>query len=209
MALPCALKMLLSTPQDPREYLPFLRELRAMDHHYQRFRIDDHLKRHEKALTNLSRAGMKFCVELVLPAENPLSGPERFDEAMAYVEKHRLYDHALSLWRETDKYEVCHGHRLCKLQGSWGTLVRSQHLRGLVIRASRIQGGGFRYAPVLYPSIYCSNLCLVFRQASKLEKAMLSHEKALDWQELFELAVQQELSEDALKDIAYRVAGKF
>ena len=36
---------------------------------------------------------------------------------------------------------------------------------------------------------------------------MLSHEKALEWQELFELAVQQELSEEDLKDIAYRVAG--
>lgn len=44
--------------QDPREYLPFLRELRAFDPHYQRFRIDDHLKRHEKALRSLSEAGM-------------------------------------------------------------------------------------------------------------------------------------------------------
>ena len=43
--------------QDPREYLPFLRELRALDHYYQRFRIDDYLNRHEKALTNLSQAG--------------------------------------------------------------------------------------------------------------------------------------------------------
>lgn len=45
------------TSQDPREYLPFLRELRSLDQHYQRFRIDNHLKRHEKALTNLSLAG--------------------------------------------------------------------------------------------------------------------------------------------------------
>ena len=37
---------------------------------------------------------------------NTVIGPERFDEAMSYVEKHRLYDHALSLWRESDKYEV-------------------------------------------------------------------------------------------------------
>ena len=33
-------------------------------------------------------------------------GLERFDEAMEYVEKHQLYDHALSIWRGTDKYEV-------------------------------------------------------------------------------------------------------
>lgn len=44
-------------PQDPREYLPFLRELRALDKYYQRFRIDDHLKRYESALKNLNLAG--------------------------------------------------------------------------------------------------------------------------------------------------------
>ena len=47
----------------------------------------------------------------------------------------------------------------------------------------------------------------VFRRAQKPEKAMIAHEKALDWQELFELAVQQELSVEGLKDIAYRIAG--
>lgn len=43
--------------QDPREYLPFLRELRALDKYYQRFKIDDHLKRYQSALKNLSLAG--------------------------------------------------------------------------------------------------------------------------------------------------------
>lgn len=43
--------------QDPREYLPFLRELRALSKFYQRFKIDDHLKRYRKALENLSLAG--------------------------------------------------------------------------------------------------------------------------------------------------------
>jgi len=43
--------------KDPREYLPFLRELRALDTHYQHFRIDDHLKRHSKALQALHDGG--------------------------------------------------------------------------------------------------------------------------------------------------------
>ena len=34
------------------------------------------------------------------------SGPDRFDEAMAYVEKHRLYDLALSIWEGTEDYKV-------------------------------------------------------------------------------------------------------
>ena len=66
-----------------------MRELRALDKYYQRFRIDDHLKRYEKALQDLNQAG-----------------PQRFGEAMAYVEKHRLYDTALSIWRGSEQYEV-------------------------------------------------------------------------------------------------------
>lgn len=48
---------------------------------------------------------------------------------------------------------------------------------------------------------------LVFREASKPMKAMIAHEKALDWQELFELAVRENLTHDELSSMAYRVAG--
>lgn len=50
---------LMNIPQDPREYLPFLRELRALQPAYQHFRIDDHLKRYPSALKNLSLAGKR------------------------------------------------------------------------------------------------------------------------------------------------------
>ena len=33
-------------------------------------------------------------------------GPDRFDEAMDYVGKHRLYDLALSIWEGTVNYKV-------------------------------------------------------------------------------------------------------
>jgi elongator complex protein 1 len=46
--------------QDPREYLPFLRELRAFETFYQRFRINDYLGRRELALANLKLAGEPF-----------------------------------------------------------------------------------------------------------------------------------------------------
>jgi elongator complex protein 1 len=48
---------LLISRKDPREYLPFLRELKALDKDYQRFKIDDHLKRYTKALRNLFEGG--------------------------------------------------------------------------------------------------------------------------------------------------------
>ncbi|KAJ9121784.1 hypothetical protein QFC22_002406 [Naganishia vaughanmartiniae] len=67
--------------KDPKEYLPFLRELRELDKHYQKFRIDDYLERREKALESL-KAG----------------GDERFEEAIAYITKYDLYTKALELW---------------------------------------------------------------------------------------------------------------
>lgn len=36
---------------------------------------------------------------------------------------------------------------------------------------------------------------------------MISYEKALQWQELFDLAVQDKMSEEDLADMAYRIAG--
>lgn len=47
----------------------------------------------------------------------------------------------------------------------------------------------------------------VFRQAYKPQKSMVAHEKALDWQELFELALQENMPPDDLVRTAHRVAG--
>jgi elongator complex protein 1 len=57
---------MLTSFQDPREYLPFLRELRALEKYYQRFRIDDHLKRYESALRNLTLAGLSISRRFIL-----------------------------------------------------------------------------------------------------------------------------------------------
>ncbi|KAF9164239.1 hypothetical protein DFQ26_001667 [Actinomortierella ambigua] len=68
--------------KDPREYLPFLNELRALEKYYQRFRIDDHLKRHARALTHLSQAGEKY-----------------FEACLAYTKQHGLYKEAIKIYR--------------------------------------------------------------------------------------------------------------
>ncbi|KAH9985168.1 IKI3 family-domain-containing protein [Russula vinacea] len=85
------------TQKDPREYLPFLRELRALEKYYQRFRIDDHLKRHKSALKNLS-----------------LAGSEHFDDVKAYVERNQLYEAALEIFCESDKLP-----EILSLYGEW------------------------------------------------------------------------------------------
>lgn len=141
--------------KDPREYLPFLRELRALDKYYQRFRIDDHLKRYQSALRNLS-----------------LAVPKRFDEAVSYIELHRLYELALSIWKNTDRFEA-----ILELYGDW-----------------------------LFERREFKQAAEVFVEANKISKAMVSYEKCLQWQELFNLAVLENVGEEKLVEMGYRVA---
>ncbi|KAG9286572.1 hypothetical protein G9A89_005340, partial [Geosiphon pyriformis] len=76
--------------RDPREYLPFLTELQSHEKYYQRFKIDDYLKRFEKALKNLSLADDKhldFCFE--------------------YIRKHQLYKAALRIFsKNPEKHKI-------------------------------------------------------------------------------------------------------
>ncbi|KAK7057777.1 polymerase II transcription elongation factor [Favolaschia claudopus] len=141
--------------KDPREYLPFLRELRTLEKDYQRFRIDDHLKRHDKALKNLSLAGSNY-----------------FTEALAYIEQHRLYELAISIWRDTDQYS-----NILEIYGDW-----------------LFERRDFRQA------------ASVFIQAGAVSKAMVAYEKALDWQELFDMAQRTGASPDDISTMSYRVA---
>lgn len=69
--------------KDPKEYLPFLRELRALNTWEQRFRIDDHLSRRASALQNLQQAG-----------------PSRFEDASSYLARYELYDEAFKLYAD-------------------------------------------------------------------------------------------------------------
>lgn len=48
---------------------------------------------------------------------------------------------------------------------------------------------------------------VVFFEAQSLRKAMGAHEKALEWQELFYLASQVQLTEEDTVAAGYRVAG--
>ncbi|KAJ6593195.1 Elongator complex protein 1 [Mycena capillaripes] len=141
--------------KDPREYLPFLRELRSLEKCYQRFRIDDHLKRHDRALRNLS-----------------LAGPSYFTEALAYIEQHRLYELAISIWKGTEQY-----NNILEVYGDW-----------LFERRDFRQAGS------------------VFVQAGAFSKAIVAHEKSLDWQELFDLAGRTGVSPDDVTAMSYRVA---
>ncbi|KAM7208473.1 IKI3 family domain containing protein [Naviculisporaceae sp. PSN 640] len=66
--------------RDPREYLPFIQELHKMSVLRRQFTIDDKLGKREKALDHLKAMG-------------------DFEETSAYAVKHKLYQHALKIYR--------------------------------------------------------------------------------------------------------------
>lgn len=62
--------------KDPKEYLPFLNELKNLDQNYARYKIDCFLKRHDKAISNISN----------------MENSDKLDECLELIKKHNLYN---------------------------------------------------------------------------------------------------------------------
>lgn len=77
-------------PQDPREFLPFLRGFLQLETFMQRHKVDDYLKRHDSALRNLA------------------SAPDAsFEEVLDYTIEHSLYSIALDVYQnDSAKYKL-------------------------------------------------------------------------------------------------------
>ncbi|SPQ27367.1 09da9fb3-19e6-4348-805c-5fd7668165e4 [Thermothielavioides terrestris] len=71
--------------RDPREYLPFVQELHRMSPLKRQFTIDDKLEHWEKALDHLKALN-------------------NFDDVKNYVVKHKLYQHALAIYRHEEQH---------------------------------------------------------------------------------------------------------
>lgn len=72
--------------KDPKEYIPFLNELKQLEENYRKFRIDNHLKRYENALGHIVKCGV-----------------EKLDECLELIEKHQLYTSAIRLFKPSDE----------------------------------------------------------------------------------------------------------
>ncbi|KAH8307765.1 hypothetical protein KR044_012909, partial [Drosophila immigrans] len=69
--------------KDPKEFLPYLNELKALPEDFRKFKIDEHLKRYDRALTNLAACGEQHC-----------------DLALDIIKQHNLYSKALVIYRD-------------------------------------------------------------------------------------------------------------
>lgn len=72
--------------KDPKEYLPFLNELKQLEENYRKYRIDNHLKRYKRALEHIVKCGV-----------------EKLEECLELIEKHNLYTQALRLFQPSDE----------------------------------------------------------------------------------------------------------
>lgn len=114
--LPLTLLIAQQSTKDPKEYLPFLRNLQSLDTLRRQFEIDTYLKRYPKALKHLAAIGDSV-----------------FDELQEYVVEHDLYKEALEIF----KYEVPKQDQILLLQAAF-MLLKNQHQQaGLVYEMLR------------------------------------------------------------------------
>ena len=86
--------------KDPKEFLPFLNELKKLpDENYRKYRIDLHLKRYSSALTHISK-----CV------------PEHMDECLELVKNQRLYLEAVSIFQTSNEETY---QKICQIYGDY------------------------------------------------------------------------------------------
>ena len=71
--------------KDPKEYVPFLNELKNLEENYMKYSIDKHLKRYSSALVHLSHVTGKF------------------DEFINFAKEHELYSQAITLFKHNSK----------------------------------------------------------------------------------------------------------
>uniref|UniRef100_A0A182SZU3 Uncharacterized protein n=1 Tax=Anopheles maculatus TaxID=74869 RepID=A0A182SZU3_9DIPT len=88
--------------KDPKEYLPFLNELKRMDENYRKYRIDCHLKRYDRALAHIARYD---------------SEEERFQEALELIGTHQLYTVGIRCYKACSNQDYY--RRVCLLYGDF------------------------------------------------------------------------------------------
>ena len=88
--IPLVLLIAQNSQKDPREYLPFLNSLKAMELNMRKYTIDDYLKKYGKALLWLKE-----------------TGEENFEKCVEYLKKHSLYKEAMYYYKgDQEHYKV-------------------------------------------------------------------------------------------------------
>lgn len=128
--------------KDPKEYLPFLNQLRKLDTNYQKYTIDKYLKKYDKALENISKCGLEF-----------------MPECLSLINAHHLHTSALQLFPSTSpQYK--------EIANSYGEILSSKRHHDEAALMF-VKGGNWEMALQSY--IACHQWQQVFCMTSQLK----------------------------------------
>eukprot|EP00118_Oscarella_pearsei_P010640 m.66422 g.66422 ORF g.66422 m.66422 type:complete len:1299 (+) comp35387_c1_seq2:23-3919(+) len=199
--LPLVMMVAENSQKDPKEYLPFLNQFRAMTE-YDKYRIDKHLKRHQKALGHMSKCD-----------------PKHFPESLELIQHHGLYAEALRIYKgreeESKAIALKYGTHL-KSQRKYDeaglVLMRHGHLRDALSAFQK--AGKWRHCFCLAVKLQYPQTDLV-ELARNLSEHLKNHRRFAEAAEVLDQYVQDHeeaclvLVEGALWDEAMRLVYKY
>lgn len=133
--LSLALLIAQQSQMDPREYLAFLSELQPLSPSYQKFKIDDHLRRYDKALQHLYESGESY-----------------YENCVTYVQKHGLYRLGLHLFQnQSDHYKIIaktygdHLFEIGNLEDAMLVFTQANEYQAAILAAKRSKNWKFLF----------------------------------------------------------------
>lgn len=99
--------------KDPKEYIPFLNDMKKLDENYMKYSIDLHLKRYESALKHIVKES------------------NRFNECINLIRNHDLYTKAIKLFQKDSEQHK----EIAKIYGEF--LMRKKHYQEAGIMFNR------------------------------------------------------------------------
>jgi elongator complex protein 1 len=83
--------------KDPKEYLPFLTQMKALEENYRKYSIEMHLKRYRRALGHLANVHTSVPV-VPIASDIRQCGEEHFGACMQLMKQHQLYDETIRIF---------------------------------------------------------------------------------------------------------------
>jgi elongator complex protein 1 len=165
-----------ASQKDPKEYLPFLNELKMLPQggEYRKYRIDLYLKRYRSALDHI----VKHITEDTHSGDQEMDVSKEEDEFLNLVKEQRLYCDAIRLL----------------------TAVSSQyHVAKINSRLS------IAYADYLFSKKYYEDAALMYESGKDIVNAISAWEKSGNWSYCLALATNEKMTGSEFEDICRRL----
>lgn len=120
--------------KDPKEYIPFLNNLKKLDENYMKYSIDLHLKRYESALEHISKESNRFneCLNLIRNYNLYIKALKLFDKKSEeykeiakiygefFLKKQQYQEAGIMFHRSGNLKEALNAYKLC---GNWQDVI--------------------------------------------------------------------------------------